>query len=472
MSKADGSGDAQASGRAPATEGSVAGVVVGLLAGSFGMLFVVVFFLAPIYRSVASLGWTATPCTILTSEVEALAGEEGGVTYAVEMTYTYQAPDPARGGQRHAFTGARCGFGRGGTAGRGSKQQVVDENPPGTRRTCWVDPANPASAVVTRAVGIDVLWFSFLLLFPAVGSGMAWLAWPRRPRSLALSTHRLVNWAPLALAVCVLGLDLLLLSVYVELLTPPFERGAPDLGAVVGLAPFLLLGLYVLWRVFPRALRAYRDRQAGPGPGWDGPGAPPPSGGRRPSLGSPPAEAFYARVDASGVATELCRVVNGRADVWKHHGWEEIRDRDPRVLREHYRGQDLYDQVPRDDVWKHQIAVGKRARTRTIAYWFKPPAPLSLAEIAARLEGIGGPWSEVRLPSGRTALTGALSSAAKVRLCKSGPWAVEASLTIHAATESEVEPLLAEARAQLLGELLPHLEPQELRSTAPFPEKS
>jgi hypothetical protein len=244
----------------------------------------------------------------------------------------------------------------------------------------------------------------------------------------------------------------------VELLTPPFAPGAPDLGAVLGLAPFLLLGLYVLWRVFPRALRACRDREAGSGPGF----------GSAP----PPAEAFYARVDASGVATELCRVVNGRADVWKHHGWEEIRDRDPRVLREHYRGQDLYDQVPRDDVWKHQIAVGKRARTRTIAYWFKPPAPLSLAEIAARLEGIGGPWSEVRLPSGRAALTGALSSAAKVRLCKSGPWAVEASLTIHAATESEVEPLLAEARAQLLGEPLPHLEPQELRSTAPFPEKS
>ena len=127
-----------------------------------GLGFFVPFFGIPAARSVASLGWDEVPCTIVESSVGVHPSSDGGDTYSIDVVYEYE-----RAGR--TVRGERYNFFSGSSSGREGKEEVVARLPPGARTTCWVDPGDPAMAVIDRSMFPGVLIGCFPLLFVAGG---------------------------------------------------------------------------------------------------------------------------------------------------------------------------------------------------------------------------------------------------------------------------------------------------------------
>lgn len=142
------------------------------LAAMFG------FVVRPLFKIVASGGWEATPCTIVSSEVVESGGKGG--TYRVGVTYTY-----SYGGQ--TYTGTRYNFSFGSTSGRQGKADIVAQYPAGTQATCFVNPKQPGEAVISRGIPGDI-WFGLIpLVFVVVGVGGIWMVLrSRRPSGARL----------------------------------------------------------------------------------------------------------------------------------------------------------------------------------------------------------------------------------------------------------------------------------------------
>ena len=142
----------------------------GCLVGFF-TLFAVVglavflpFFAWPAARAVASRGWDEVPCTILSSAVGVHESSDGDPTYSIDVAFEYQ-----RGGA--SFRSERYSFFDASSSGRDGKEAVVAALPPGARTVCYVDPADPASAVLERSPFPWVFIGCFPLVFVLVGVG-------------------------------------------------------------------------------------------------------------------------------------------------------------------------------------------------------------------------------------------------------------------------------------------------------------
>jgi hypothetical protein len=129
---------------------------VGLLAFYF-------LFMVPVFRVVAAIGWQETPCTIVSSEVETHAGDDGS-TYSVRIVYNYDFDG------RH-YESDRYKFMIGSSSGRSGKQAVVDRYPPGSKSVCYVNPSDPTQAVINRDFTADMLFGLLPLIFLAIGLG-------------------------------------------------------------------------------------------------------------------------------------------------------------------------------------------------------------------------------------------------------------------------------------------------------------
>lgn len=136
------------------------GTVFLLAGGAF------VYFLAilPIVRVQQAKAWIATPCEILSSEVETHRGDDGD-TYRVAITYRYRVD-----GQ--TYTGDRYQFVPGSSSGRSGKAKIVRQYPAGSAATCYVNPADPAEAVIERRYTRDMLFGLIPLVFVFAGAGM------------------------------------------------------------------------------------------------------------------------------------------------------------------------------------------------------------------------------------------------------------------------------------------------------------
>jgi hypothetical protein len=83
-------------------------------------------------------------------------------TYSVEAIfhYTYQG---------RVYTSSRYHIDTASSSGRAAKQRIVDQIPPGTHTTCYVNPSNPAEAVIYRGLS-PVVAFGFMgLVFLLIG---------------------------------------------------------------------------------------------------------------------------------------------------------------------------------------------------------------------------------------------------------------------------------------------------------------
>jgi hypothetical protein len=145
---------------APATGCLVVFFSVFALAGALGFWATTV---RPLLAIVSALSWREASCVVLTSQVAESAGSRS-TTYKVDILYSYSVDG-------RSYQSNRYRFGDFFSSGREGKEEIVARFPPGTRTACWVDPADPAKAVIDR--GFSPVYFAglFPLLFFAVGAG-------------------------------------------------------------------------------------------------------------------------------------------------------------------------------------------------------------------------------------------------------------------------------------------------------------
>jgi hypothetical protein len=123
------------------------------------------YFLAlrPILGVLAARHWTPTPCTILSSEVRRHRSGDS-TTYSVAILYAYQVDGREYRSDRAKFLG-------GSSSGRRAKEEFVRRFPPGTQATCYVNPRDPAEAVLERGFTAG-MWVGVVpVLFMLAGAG-------------------------------------------------------------------------------------------------------------------------------------------------------------------------------------------------------------------------------------------------------------------------------------------------------------
>lgn len=121
------------------------------------------FFIRPVIQIATARNWTAVPCEILSSRVKTHSDSDGS-TYSVDVVYRYTY-------QNRNYTANRYHFFSGSSSGYEGKAAAVRQYPAGTQRTCYVDPADPSSAVLNREF-TSAMWFGLLpLIFALVGGG-------------------------------------------------------------------------------------------------------------------------------------------------------------------------------------------------------------------------------------------------------------------------------------------------------------
>ncbi|MEA2604775.1 MAG: hypothetical protein QOF89_5767 [Acidobacteriota bacterium] len=257
----------------------------GCLIPFFGVFFLVgaaAFYFAtvrPVMRVLASRSWTETTCTVLSSQVGEHPGSDS-TTYSVDVVYTYNVDG-------RAFQSDRYGFLGGSSSGRTGKEEIVARYPPGARVACWVDPAHPEEAVLSREPSAEWLVGLIPLVFVLIGAaGILWTVRSSRRQRTAAAVLPLAPagafgvQAPAAASsgslelkpeatplAKLLGLTFLALfwngivSVFVVQVIRTWRTGAaPDGCMTLFLIPFVLVGLGLIYAVIRQLLILFNPR--------------------------------------------------------------------------------------------------------------------------------------------------------------------------------------------------------------------
>ena len=119
------------------------------------------FFVRPVLKIQEAKSWTETPCTIISSKVESHRGSDS-TTYSVSIHYSYQF-------KGKEYKSGRYSFVTGSSSGSKGKRVVVKAHKPGSKKICYVDPANPYEAVMQRNMTLGV-WLGLIpIVFVLVG---------------------------------------------------------------------------------------------------------------------------------------------------------------------------------------------------------------------------------------------------------------------------------------------------------------
>lgn len=137
----------------------------GLLFAGMGAFFLVGAFGPMILGLVRSRNWIATPCVIVSRDVEESRNSDGEDSYRVVARYRYQVDG-------REYVGNRDNWSFGDSSGHESKRRIVRSLPAGMDATCYVDPANPAEAVLSREVGWEAAFVLIPVVFIVAGVGM------------------------------------------------------------------------------------------------------------------------------------------------------------------------------------------------------------------------------------------------------------------------------------------------------------
>lgn len=124
-----------------------------------GLLCVVFQFCVPAVQISIAKSWTPTPCVITGTQIRTNKGDHP--TYSFEVAYTYST-----GGQ--TYYGDRFCFGKNAGA-YSAKSAYLGTYPVNGKSTCFVDPSNPANAVLMRDFTPEVWSGLFPLVFALAG---------------------------------------------------------------------------------------------------------------------------------------------------------------------------------------------------------------------------------------------------------------------------------------------------------------
>lgn len=162
-------------------------IPLGLFFAALGLAGFWPITIEPLRKAAAASSWVETPCEIIESEVIAERGSRG-THYRVAVRFRYEWPpagDPATPRSPETapalvFESERYDFADGSGGIGFDPQAAVDALPPGFRTVCFVNPADPAEAVLVRDAPGSA-WFGFvMLLFPALGLAVVIGAWRHR----------------------------------------------------------------------------------------------------------------------------------------------------------------------------------------------------------------------------------------------------------------------------------------------------
>ncbi len=137
---------------------------------AMGSLFEV-FTLREFGRASGQRFWKRVPCAIVASEVREVGGES---PYAITIGYQYDF-----GGRRYSGSAYKRGYSASDTYS--GVQKIVQKYPVGRATVCYVNPGNPAEAVLKRnslLIGFAAL---FPLIFVAIGAGGIYFIWRKSP---------------------------------------------------------------------------------------------------------------------------------------------------------------------------------------------------------------------------------------------------------------------------------------------------
>jgi hypothetical protein len=148
---------------------------LGLVLMAFGSFFSW-WLLATWQKACRMDRWTPTEALVLSSSVGTWQFNEfSSLEFEPRVRYRYEAGGEARESERIRRVPIR-------SAHRSKAEAWVGRYPAGQRVTAWVDPADPASAVLRRdsKAALYSVWFP--ALFVAGGGGLVWTALrpPRR----------------------------------------------------------------------------------------------------------------------------------------------------------------------------------------------------------------------------------------------------------------------------------------------------
>lgn len=150
---------------------SARGTKLGRTAGAvfFSFFFLIgsvvffLFFVRPMFGVWSARSWPATPCTVVSSDVQRHSGSDS-TTYSVDVLYAYEVDG-------REFRSNRYGFVGGSSSGYQRKAAIVRQYPAGKRTVCYVNPSDPTEAVLDRGFTAE-MWFGLIpLVFVLVGGG-------------------------------------------------------------------------------------------------------------------------------------------------------------------------------------------------------------------------------------------------------------------------------------------------------------
>lgn len=157
---------------------ALGGLLLGLAIAAAGAVFVWLMW-ASFQRARVMDTWTAAPCLILESRLaEEIHTPNTPVNFIPVIRYRYQA-----GGQPHESSRIRRIETK--SSRRPKMEALLSQFPPGGEATAWVNPNDPADAVLIRdkRTAIYSIWFPALFVVGGLGIALSSLVrnlYPRR----------------------------------------------------------------------------------------------------------------------------------------------------------------------------------------------------------------------------------------------------------------------------------------------------
>jgi hypothetical protein len=222
--------------------------------------------LEPAVRAARVWRWQQADCTIDFSRVGAHRGSKGGVTYSIDVLFSYRVSGVNHKSSRYELETASSG-------GSEDKQAVVDRLKPGARTVCYYDPDRPEWAVLDRSFP-SLLFLGLFPLFLFLVGAVALLRRLARamrppsppagvmpglegPKPLEAATSKLGRFAG-CLGICLFWNSLT--GIAVTHVVRTWLRGDGDVTLTLVVIPFAAVGLVTLGGVFYYFLGLFTPR--------------------------------------------------------------------------------------------------------------------------------------------------------------------------------------------------------------------
>jgi hypothetical protein len=234
----------------------------------------------PIMQTIDSEDWPAVPCRIISAKVESHSDSDG-TTYSIEITYAYEFNSQTFQCDRYDFIG-------GSSSGHKSKLRIVEQYKNAENPICYVNPNDPADAVLKRGFHLSLLFALFPLPFLAVGvGGLYWVIknpkmkqksslpqWlpktdaqpsmttfsPPHNESLPVTLKSKSPWSKLLISIFVAAFWNGIVSVFVFEVVNDWRTGDGNWFLTLFLIPFVIVGIILIGSIFYCFLALFNPR--------------------------------------------------------------------------------------------------------------------------------------------------------------------------------------------------------------------